>query len=259
MRRIFALLLYAFLLTLQQPPLASAQENSFEMAQAERSGTTRYVVRPGDTIYSIARSVGVPVATILDLNPGLDPRYIAAGDVIRVPGDFVPVPHERLTFSPAAGSPSTLVELRGQGYRPFARLRLLVGRTAYDLRRYSIVRANRRGRVLASVELPEWARPGRRVFFALQSLDGTSRTVAGPFRVVGRPRPSERLTVTGTIVSGGVECPLLRSDDGRRYSLTGDLGGFGRGDRVEVIGRLAEVSICMQGPTLEVRRISEAE
>jgi hypothetical protein len=83
--------------------------------------------------------------------------------------------------------------------------------------------------------------------------------VAGPFRVIDRRPPSERLTVTGTIVRGGAECPLFRSDDGRRYSLTGDLGGFGPGDRVEVTGRLAEVSICMQGPTLEVRRISEAE
>lgn len=259
MRRVLLLLLFAFLFVPLQVSLASAQEKSYELVQAERSGTTRYLVRPGDTIYSIARSVGVPVSTILELNPGLDPRYIATGDVIRVPRDFVPVPRPRLTFSPAAGPPGTLVELRGQGFRPFARLRLLVGRTAYDVRRYSIVRANRRGRVFASVELPEWARPGRRVFFALQSLDGTSRAVAGPFRVIARPQPSERLTVTGTIVSGGVECPLLRSDDGRRFSLSGDLGGFGRGDRVEVTGRLADVSICMQGPTLEVRRISEAE
>lgn len=259
MRRSLALLLCAFLLLLPQASLGQAQEASSGVAGAERSGTTRYIVRPGDTLYSIARNVGVPVSTILDLNPGLEPRYMEAGDVIRVPGDFVPVRRERLTFSPEAGPPGTLVELRGARFRPFARLRLLVGRTAYDLRRYSIVRANRRGRVLASVELPEWARPGRRVFFALQSLDGRSRAVGGPFRVIERPRAAERLTVTGTIVKGGVECPLLRSDEGRRYSLTGDLGGFGPGDRVRVTGRLAEVSICMQEPTLEVRRISEAE
>jgi LysM repeat protein len=260
MSRFIALLICALAPLIGHGGLAYGQSPpSYEVAQAERSGTTRYIVRPGDTLYSIARNAGVPVSVILDLNPGLDPRYIAAGDIVLVPGDFVPLPRERLTFSPQAGPPSTLVELSGHGFRPRARLRLLVGRTAYDLRRYSIVRADRRGRVLASVELPVWARPGRRVHFALQSLDGRSRAVAGPFRVIDRPSPKDRLTVTGTLIRGGVECPLLRGDNGRVYSLTGDLGEYGVGDRVEVAGRLAEVSVCMQGPTLQVRRISEAD
>lgn len=68
MRRILVLLLFAVLIAPLQASLASAQESSYELAQAERSGTTRYVVRPGDTIYSIARNVGVPVSTILELN-----------------------------------------------------------------------------------------------------------------------------------------------------------------------------------------------
>ena len=71
-----------------QVSVANAQVGpSYDMAQSERIGTTRYVVRPGDTIYSIARAVGVPVAAILDLNPGLDPGYFEVGDALRVPGD----------------------------------------------------------------------------------------------------------------------------------------------------------------------------
>ncbi len=70
---------------------------------------------------------------------------------------------------------------------------------------------------------------------------------------------SGRLTVTGTLVGGGVECPLLRADDGRLYSLAGDTGAFSRGERVRVEGRLAEVSICQQGATIQIRRIAEAE
>ena len=174
-------------------------------------------------------------------------------------GDVSATARQRLTFSPAAGWPSTRVELAGQGFLPFERLRLLVGRTAYDLRRHRNVAANRRGRVQTSVELPEWARPGRRVFFALQSSDGRRRAAAGPFRVIERPKPAAPLTVRGTIVTGGAECPLFRSDDGGRFSLTGDLGGFRAGDRVTVRGRVAEVSACMQKQTLAVQRISKAK
>lgn len=242
-------------------PAAYAQSthSGSEIAQAQRTGTTRYIVQPGDTLYSIARSAGVTVQVILDLNPGLDPRFVEVGDVVLVPRDFVPVRRERLVMSSHAGPPGTEVELRGHGFRPYARLRVLVGRSPYNLYRIDRVRADRRGRVNIAVALPEWARPGRRVFFALQTIDGQSRAVAGPFRVIGRPSGAERLNVTGTLIRGGVECPLLRADNGRVYSLAGDTGGFGLGDRVLVEGRLAEVSICMQGPTLQVRRISEAQ
>jgi LysM repeat protein len=235
-----------------------AQAPEADFAQSERAGTTRYIVRPGDTLYSIARAAGVSVSVILSLNPGLDPRYVAVGDVVLVPGDFVPVARERLTISPRAGRPATEVELRGRGFRPFVRLRVLAGRSPYDLRAIDRTRANRRGRVVITETLPEWARPGRNVYFALQTLDGRSRAVSEPFRVIGRPSAPDRVTVSGRIARG-VECPLLRADDGRTYSLTGDLAGYRAGDRVLVQGRLAEVSICMQGPAIEVRRITEAE
>jgi LysM repeat protein len=238
---------------------AQSSQPAFEIAQAERAGTTRYIVRPGDTLYSIARNAGVTVSVILDLNPEFDAQSVEVGDVVLVPGDFIPVRRERLSINPQSGRPGTEVELRGRGFRPHARLRVLAGRSPYSLSRIDRVRADRRGRVDIPVALPEWARPGRRVFFALQTIDGQSRAVAGPFRVVGRPSPSERLVVSGTLTKGGVECPLLRSDDGRVYSLTGDIEGFGPGDRVLVEGRLAEVSICMQGQALQVRRISEAQ
>lgn len=256
-----ACIIAAGLMIMGFAPVSYAQsaQPSYEIAQAERAGTTRYIVRPGDTLYSIARNAGVTVSALLDLNPGLDPRSIEVRDVVLVPGDFIPVRRERLTITPQSGPPGTEVELRGRGFRPHARLRVLAGRSPYNLYRIDQVRADRRGRVDIAVALPEWARPGRRVFFALQTIDRQSRAVAGPFRVIDRPSPSERLIVRGTIIKGGAECPLLRSDDGRVYSLTGDIGGFGPGDRVLVEGRLAEVSICMQGRALQVRRISEAE
>jgi LysM repeat protein len=255
-----ACVIAASLFTVGFMPASHAQSTqpADEIAQAERTGASRYIVRPGDTLYSIARAAGVTVSAILELNPELDPRFIEAGDVVLVPGDFVPIRRERLVLSPQAGPPGTIVELRGRGFGPHARLRVLVGRSPYNLYRIDRVRADRRGRVNVEIALPRWARQGRRVFFALQTIDGQRRAVAGPFRVISRSPQPERLSVSGTMIEGGVECPLLRADNGRVYSLTGNTGGFGPGDRVLVEGRLAEVSICMQGTALQVRRISEA-
>jgi hypothetical protein len=51
----------------------------------------------------------------------------------------------------------------------------------------------------------------------------------------------------------------MRGDDGRLYTLTGDLPRRLRaGDRVRVAGQVAEVSFCQQGTTISVTRISEA-
>jgi hypothetical protein len=65
----------------------------------------------------------------------------------------------------------------------------------------------------------------------------------------------ERVVVVGTLTDEGVECPALRDEEGELYTLTGDLGDFGPGDRVRVEGTVARFSICMQGTTLAVERI----
>jgi LysM repeat protein len=43
-----------------------------------------YVVESGDTLTSIARQTGVPVARILRLNPGVDPQILIAGEELRL-------------------------------------------------------------------------------------------------------------------------------------------------------------------------------
>lgn len=64
--------------------------------------------------------------------------------------------------------------------------------------------------------------------------------------------------MSGTITSEGVTCLAMRGDDGRLYTLSGDTGGFGPGDRVRVEGARAEVSICQQGITIDVIRVRPA-
>lgn len=43
-----------------------------------------YVVQNGDTLTSIAHQTGVPVATILELNPGVDPQILVSGEKLRL-------------------------------------------------------------------------------------------------------------------------------------------------------------------------------
>jgi hypothetical protein len=74
-----------------------------------------------------------------------------------------------------------------------------------------------------------------------------------------RPQPPQAgvVTVTGTLTREGVECPALRSDGGRLYTLT-TRGRFQPGDRVRVTGTIAQVSFCQQGTTINVRSIGPA-
>ncbi|MET0305652.1 MAG: LysM domain-containing protein [Solirubrobacterales bacterium] len=43
-----------------------------------------YEVQSGDTLTSIARETGVPVAVIVKLNPGVDPQILIAGEVLKL-------------------------------------------------------------------------------------------------------------------------------------------------------------------------------
>ncbi|HZF37182.1 MAG TPA: DUF5818 domain-containing protein [Blastocatellia bacterium] len=70
---------------------------------------------------------------------------------------------------------------------------------------------------------------------------------------------SQSITVTGKLTNEGVECKAMRGDDGKLYTLRGDLKGFRTGDRVKVTGRIAEMSNCMQGTTLGVEKIERAK
>jgi hypothetical protein len=63
------------------------------------------------------------------------------------------------------------------------------------------------------------------------------------------------IEVKGVLTDEGVECQALRADDGTLYTLSGKLRGFKTGDRVRVTGTVAEVSICQQGITIEIRKI----
>ena len=76
------------------------------------------------------------------------------------------------------------------------------------------------------------------------------RRAAGAAAVAG----SEACLV-GRSTAEGVECQAFRSDDGRLYTLIGDLGDLAGDDEVCICGHPVEMSTCMQGTTISVTRI----
>src|SRR5688572_21163762 len=74
----------------------------------------------------------------------------------------------------------------------------------------------------------------------------------------GNQNRTRVVRIAGTLTNEGVECQALVTDSGKLYTLTGNLRGFENGDRVRVVGKVAEVSICQQGTTLQVLNIRPA-
>ncbi len=55
-------------------------------------GFERYMVKPGDTYYRLARTFGTSVRAILTANPNQDPNRLLAGQYLNLPYGFPVVP-----------------------------------------------------------------------------------------------------------------------------------------------------------------------
>ena len=68
-------------------PLQSVERmTATPSSETATSGSARtHVIRAGDTPYSIARSYGVKLASLLSANPGVDPRRLRPGQALAIP------------------------------------------------------------------------------------------------------------------------------------------------------------------------------
>ncbi|MDI6870188.1 MAG: LysM peptidoglycan-binding domain-containing protein [Bacillota bacterium] len=57
----------------------------FARCQAVAAANCWYVVQPGDTLYDLARRLGLTVEALVKANPGIDPDRIRVGDRLRLP------------------------------------------------------------------------------------------------------------------------------------------------------------------------------
>ncbi|HEX8271380.1 MAG TPA: DUF5818 domain-containing protein [Longimicrobiaceae bacterium] len=184
-----------------------------------------------------------------------------------------------LTLEPRSGPPGTDVQVRVAGFPPDVAVDVGFGPPGEEHRLLSRSSTGSEGTTAAAVRVPDDAAPGRPYLFvaayapALLRLADTFRVTApAPARApadtlaggrmdtdtAGGAAPAGETRVTGRLTDEGVECPALRGDDGRLYTLAGDTGGFKPGDRVTVAGTVAEMSTCMQGTTISVRSIEKA-
>jgi hypothetical protein len=98
------------------------------------------------------------------------------------------------------------------------------------------------------------------LLLALAALALGGGTAAAQNENPGQGDENRSVRVVGVLTDEGAECPALRGDDGQLYTLTPrDLQGFEVGDRVAVVGKVAEISFCNQGTTLEVQKITAAK
>ena len=168
----------------------------------------------------------------------------------------------RMSVSPREAEAGERVTVSGRGLPPGLRLQLVAGRTPSRLMVIQSVRVDAYGRISVRAPVPEWALPGRNLFFALQTRGGRLVALARPVRVIESDEydgEDEQITVTGDLLNPYATCPRLAGDDGRVYALAGSLRQFEAGDRVRVTGELAEVSICNQRRTIVVERIRSAD
>ncbi len=233
-------------------------------------GAGQVRVQPGDTLYSIAQSHDTSVEALLDANPDVDPSDMGVGTVLQLPGsaprDEPPRPSgeardKTLEVQPLSGAPGTPVSVRGAGYAAGAKVTIGAGPPEAEWQQIASATADDAGRFERNVDIPDWAKPGDHLVFvaAAEGEVSASRTVGivkrrDPDAPTGEPADGT-VTVEG-IYSTGVECPVLKTDDGRVFSLTG-APAIDKGARVRVTGTMPEVSFCMQGQaTIAVDAVS---
>lgn len=179
-----------------------------------------------------------------------------------------------ISVSPGSATTGADVTIRGQGFEPGTRVEIGFGPVQSEFEVFAEATANADGTVETTVSVPDWAEQGRDYVFVAVTPD-REKVISPRFRLTsdggdpgdpgdpgdsGDPGdPAEAVTVTGVLTDEGVECPALRTDQGELYTLTGETGAFGVGDRVTVEGTIAEMSFCMQGTTLQVTEISAAD
>ena len=234
------------------PPAARAADGLLDRA--------REAVRDaGRTIEDAAKDAGRSVRDFLTDNPDLNRDVVDFGEQVGLPGfaGARPAAGPSLTLSAPEAVVGSELTITAAGLPGDTAVTLAAGPSPDEARRLAEARTDPRGTAIATVTVPEAPPDGERLVFVVETADGRLRLVSAPFRVAP---PAAAITVTGTLSNEGVECPALRGDDGKLYTLSPRaVGGFGPGDRVTVTGTVAEVSTCMQGTTIVVGTIAPAK
>lgn len=179
------------------------------------------------------------------------------------PAPDVPPPGEPAPVEPAPGpasvtvttsmaAPGSSVTVQARGFAPNSVVEIGFGPPRSEYSVVSEARTDEDGSLEASVEIPSWANRGEPYVVVVTAPDHDPREVSDPF-LVGEGGDTVR--VHGELTDEGVECPALRGPFGTLYTLAVQDLEHGPGTEVMVEGTIAEMSVCMQGATIDVESI----
>jgi hypothetical protein len=169
-----------------------------------------------------------------------------------VPGELPPPGEAQVTVPVATAAPGTEIPIEATGFPQNTNVTIGIGQPASDYDVVTETMTDAQGRVEMSIEVPDWTMAGHPYVVVVAAADDQPRAVSEPFVVAGG---GETVEVHGTVTDEGVECPAVRDRAGTLYTLTGTEVDLEPGTEVRVEGRIAEVSICMQGVTIEVESL----
>ena len=238
-------------------PLAPASAQTF-LDRAREA-----VKDAGKTVEDAAKEAGRSVRDFLTDNPDLNRDVVDFGTKVGVPGfeDAKPVAGAAVTIFPSEGIPGAQVLVKASGLPGNTDVTISAGPPRSRSEVVAKAKTSDRGTLDQVVSAPQWLDGIDAVVFIVETADERVRVVSERFTV--RPAAGESadaIIVTGTLSKEGAECPALRGDDGKLYTLADPkAGGFGPGDRVRVAGMVAEISTCQQGTTIAVKEITAAK
>ncbi|MGY4842368.1 C40 family peptidase [Weissella cibaria] len=98
-------------------PAEQAVVSEATTATASPADATRYTVQDGDTLGNIAATIGVPVETIIALNPDVDLTMLQVGQIIFVPRDTATVSEVTSPVTIASDAATSVSEVTADDYQ----------------------------------------------------------------------------------------------------------------------------------------------
>ena len=199
-----------------------------------------------------AKKAGRSVRDYLTDHPELNRDIVDFGEEVGIPGfaDAKPASGPVVALSVPQGRTGDGLTVTASGLPGDTAVSVGAGPSPGEARHLADARTSRRGDLSLTLNVPPQPANGDKLVFVVETADGRLRMASEAFRIVPA---TAAITVSGTLSEEGAECPALRGDDGKLYSLTpGAIGKFQPGDHVRVEGTVADVSTCMNGTTLVV-------